>query len=49
MQWGMLKIPDVALAQIKFLLHAERSDVLCSVDEIMSNDIKAKMAGVVSM
>ena len=48
MQWSMLGIPDVALAQLKFLIQAEMADVLCNAHEIMTNDIKAKMTGVVS-
>ena len=45
MQWSMLGIPDVALAQIKFLLQADISDVICNPHDMMQNDIKAKVAG----
>ena len=48
MQWSMLGIPDVALAQIKFLLQADEADVLCNVHELMNNEIKAKVTGTVS-
>ena len=48
MQWSMLGIPDVALAQIKFLLQADAADVLCNVHELMNNEIKAKVTGTVS-
>ena len=45
MQWSMLGIPDVALAQIKFLLQTELADVICNPHELMTNDIKAKVTG----
>ena len=48
MQWSMLGIPDVALAQIKFLLQADITDCICNAHEIMNNDIKAKTTGALS-
>ena len=48
MQWSMLGIPDVALAQIKFLLGADSADVLCNAHELMNNEIKAKVTGAAS-
>ena len=48
MQWSMLGIPDVALAQLKFLLKADIADVISNAHEIMNNDIKAKLTGTLS-
>ena len=48
LQWSLLGIPDVALCQIKFLLQTEKSDVISNIHELMSQDIKAKMTGMIS-
>ena len=48
MQWSMLGIPDVALAQLKFLLQADLEDVICNPHDLMNNEIKAKVAGAES-
>ena len=44
-QWSMHGLPDIALAQLKFLLNCPEIDCLSDVHEIMMNDISAKLTG----
>ena len=45
-QWSLHGIPDIALAQLKFLLNCPQLECLClDPHAIMTNDIKAKLTG----
>lgn len=47
--WSLLSIPDVALAQYKFLLGVDSSDLFCPPSGVMaSENIKVKLCGAQS-
>ena len=46
-QWSLLRIPNIGIAQIKFLLNCNHEDIFCGKDEneIKTNHINARISG----